>query len=48
MRKLHLLFPIILILVSLAERYHIPFHIFPITKENKEIQEIKELELIQQ
>jgi formyltetrahydrofolate deformylase len=32
---------------SLAERYHIPFHIFPITKENKAVQEIKELELIQ-
>ncbi len=32
----------------LAERYKIPFHIFPITKENKETQEIKELELIQQ
>jgi formyltetrahydrofolate deformylase len=31
----------------LAERYHIPFHIFPITKENKAVQEIKELELIQ-
>ena len=31
----------------LAERYHIPFHIFPITKENKALQEKKELELIQ-
>ena len=31
----------------LAERYHIPFHIFPITKENKALQENKELELIQ-
>jgi formyltetrahydrofolate deformylase len=31
----------------LAERYHIPFHIFPITKENRALQEQKELELIQ-
>jgi formyltetrahydrofolate deformylase len=31
----------------LAERYHIPFHVFPITKENKASQETKELELIQ-
>jgi formyltetrahydrofolate deformylase len=31
----------------LAERYHIPFHVFPITNENKALQEIKELELVQ-
>jgi formyltetrahydrofolate deformylase len=31
----------------LAERYHIPFHVFQITTENKTFQEIKELELIQ-
>jgi formyltetrahydrofolate deformylase len=30
----------------LADRYHIPFHLFPITKENKALQEKKELELI--
>ena len=31
----------------LAERYHIPFHVFQITNENKTFQERKELELIQ-
>ena len=31
----------------LAERYHIPFHVFQITTENKSFQERKELELIQ-
>jgi formyltetrahydrofolate deformylase len=31
----------------LAERYHIPFHVFQITTENKTFQETKELELIQ-
>ncbi|MCX6120346.1 MAG: formyltetrahydrofolate deformylase [Ignavibacteriales bacterium] len=31
----------------LAERYHIPFHVFPVSNENKAEQEIKELELIQ-
>jgi formyltetrahydrofolate deformylase len=31
----------------LAERYHIPFHVFSITNENKAVQEIKELELMQ-
>jgi formyltetrahydrofolate deformylase len=31
----------------LAERYHIPFYVFEITKENKLSQEIHELELIQ-
>jgi formyltetrahydrofolate deformylase len=30
----------------LADRYHIPFHLFPITQENKALQENKELELI--
>jgi formyltetrahydrofolate deformylase len=34
-------------LAFLADRYHIPFHIFPITKDNKALQEKKELELIQ-
>lgn len=32
----------------LAERYHIPFHVFPITKENKARQEAKELALLGQ
>jgi formyltetrahydrofolate deformylase len=30
----------------LAERYDIPFHVFPITKENKAEQEFKEIELL--
>ena len=32
----------------LAERYHIPFHLFPITTENKRQQEVKELGLLEQ
>jgi formyltetrahydrofolate deformylase len=32
----------------LAERYHIPFHVFPITRDNKIQQESKELELLKQ
>ncbi len=32
----------------LAERYGIPFHVFPMTKENKAAQEEKELELLGQ
>jgi formyltetrahydrofolate deformylase len=32
----------------LAERYNIPFHVFPITEENKIQQEKKEIDLIQQ
>jgi formyltetrahydrofolate deformylase len=35
-------------LSSLAERYHIPFHVFPITQDNKIQQESKELELLKQ
>ena len=30
----------------LAERYHIPFHVFPINEENRRSQEAKELELL--
>jgi formyltetrahydrofolate deformylase len=30
----------------LAERYHIPFHVFPISEENREQQEAKELKLL--
>ena len=32
----------------LAERYHIPFHLFPVTQENKLEQEAKELELLRE
>ena len=32
----------------LAERYHLPFHVFPITQENKAVQEKKELVLLEQ
>lgn len=32
---------------KLADQYHIPFHVFPITKENKAEQEEKELSLLQ-
>jgi formyltetrahydrofolate deformylase len=32
----------------LAERYHIPFHVVPITKENKREQEAKELALLEE
>jgi formyltetrahydrofolate deformylase len=35
-------------LSSLAERYHIPFHVFPITRDNKTHQESKELKLLKQ
>lgn len=34
-------------LKHIADRFGIPFHIFPITKENKEEQEKKEMELLQ-
>ena len=30
----------------MAKRYKIPFHVFPVTKENKSGQEAKELELL--
>lgn len=33
-------------LQHVAERFGIPFHLFPITKENKEEQELKEMELL--
>lgn len=33
-------------LQHVAERFDIPFHLFPITKESKEEQEIKEMELL--
>jgi formyltetrahydrofolate deformylase len=33
-------------LESLAQQYQIPFHLFPITKENKAEQEMKELKLL--
>ncbi len=35
-------------LSTLAERYHIPFHVFPIIRDNKIQQESKELELLKQ
>ncbi|HTR81246.1 MAG TPA: formyltetrahydrofolate deformylase [Bacteroidota bacterium] len=31
----------------LAERYHLPFHVFPISSENKSAQEAKELSLLE-
>lgn len=34
-------------LKHIADRFGIPFHVFPITKENKEEQEKKEMELLQ-
>ncbi len=34
-------------LESIAQRYHIPFHVFPITRENKTEQEDQELELLE-
>ncbi len=33
-------------LEPLVAQYSIPFHVFPITKENKSVQEVKELELL--
>lgn len=35
-------------LQSVAERFSVPFHLFPITKDNKEEQERKEMELLEQ
>jgi formyltetrahydrofolate deformylase len=35
-------------LEPIAKRYNIPYHVFPITKENKFDQEIKELELLEE
>lgn len=35
-------------LQSVAERFGVPFHLFPITKDNKEEQERKEMELLEQ
>lgn len=34
-------------LEPLAEQYHIPFHVFPVTKENRATEEARELELLE-
>ena len=35
-------------MVEIADRYHIPFYYFPITKENKESQEKEELKILEE